>query len=278
MYIFKDNGGASIIEIDHIARTVYADEIKLDLDDESIDDSMYEPNERVIQAKLTSPNMTTYLDIEKIEFERNKSGIWGWRSDKTENVNSYECKVYAANNLQLTTKTRMEHLSEKDREALQNSKSSQFPNVPSFITTLLQGTEQHVKNEKPKEKITAQQYFQKHCSVPNYLNREIDECKKVQTFNATLSLCEEYPLSLHDQLLPIVDIMALNNSHFKKLKEFITLQLPSGFPVKIGKLFAIFSLKLAHFLRFIANFRNPIVQSHNCTSYFWKHSWRVSTS
>lgn len=27
--------------------------------------------------------------------------------------------------------------------------------------------------------------------------------------------------------------MALNNSHFKKLKEFITLQLPSGFPVKI---------------------------------------------
>jgi hypothetical protein len=27
--------------------------------------------------------------------------------------------------------------------------------------------------------------------------------------------------------------MALNNSHFKKLKEFITLQLPSGFPVRV---------------------------------------------
>ena len=34
LYIFKDNGNASIIEIDHIARTVYADEIKLDLDDQ----------------------------------------------------------------------------------------------------------------------------------------------------------------------------------------------------------------------------------------------------
>ena len=65
---------------------------------------------------------------------------------------SYECKVYAANNLHLTTKTRMEHLSEKDREALQNSKSSQFPNVPSFITRLkatfgnIHGTYQPVKN------------------------------------------------------------------------------------------------------------------------------------
>jgi hypothetical protein len=67
------------------------------------------------------------------------------------------------------------------------------------------------------------------------LNHEIDENKKIQTFNATLSLCDDYPLSLHEQLLPIVDIMALNNSHFKKLKEFITLQLPAGFPVKIGK-------------------------------------------
>lgn len=67
--------------------------------------------------------------------------------------------------------------------------------------------------------------------------RGIDETQKVQTFNATLSLCDTYPLLLHEQVSPIVDLMALNNSHFKKLKEFITLQLPSGFPVKIGKLY-----------------------------------------
>ena len=63
--------------------------------------------------------------------------------------------------------------------------------------------------------------------------RKIDETRKIQTFNANLSLSDSYPLSLHEQVLPIVDLMALNNSHFKKLKEFITLQLPSGFPVKI---------------------------------------------
>ena len=84
--------------------------------------------------------------------------------------------------------------------------------------------------------MTSLEYFQKQIHVDYYLNgsvRKIEESQKIQTFNANLSLSENYPLSLHEQVLPIVDLMALNNSHFKKLKEFITLQLPSGFPVKV---------------------------------------------
>ncbi len=26
-------------------------------------------------------------------FCRNKSGLWGWRSDKVESINGYDCKV-----------------------------------------------------------------------------------------------------------------------------------------------------------------------------------------
>lgn len=53
---------------------------------------------------------------------------------------------------------------------------------------------------------------------------------------ATLWLSEEYPLSFQEQIMPIVDLMAISNSHFAKLKDFIQMQLPSGFPVKIGKM------------------------------------------
>lgn len=34
--------------------------------------------------------------------------------------------------------------------------------------------------------------------------------------------------------MPIVDLMAISSSHFAKLKDFIQMQLPAGFPVKIG--------------------------------------------
>ena len=34
----------------------------------------------------------------------------------------------------------------------------------------------------------------------------------------------------------IVDMLAISNTHFKKLKDFIHMQLPSGFPVKISSL------------------------------------------
>lgn len=33
--------------------------------------------------------------------------------------------------------------------------------------------------------------------------------------------------------MPVVDLMAISSSHFAKLKDFIQMQLPSGFPVKI---------------------------------------------
>ncbi len=144
MDIFLDNG-ASITELDHLTGSVQTDNIKLaDLD---AMDSMIEPSSDTIRSKLTSPNITTYLDIEKIEFERNKSGIWGWRSDKIEDVNGYECKAYAANNLQLITKTRVEHLNEEEKTDVQKSggKLSNNISLPPFLSTFFNANEQNTK-------------------------------------------------------------------------------------------------------------------------------------
>merc|ERR1719167_895029 len=63
--------------------------------------------------------------------------------------------------------------------------------------------------------------------------RPKEEFLKSQKFKASLWLCEEYPLSLQEQVMPIVDLLAISNTHFQKLKHFIHMQLPSGFPVKI---------------------------------------------
>ncbi|KAK2177810.1 hypothetical protein NP493_577g01046 [Ridgeia piscesae] len=56
---------------------------------------------------------------------RNKAGIWGWRSDKVETVNGYDCKVFNACNVELVTKTRTEHLTDRDKQ--QSKKNSKNP-------------------------------------------------------------------------------------------------------------------------------------------------------
>ena len=51
------------------------------------------------------------------------------------------------------------------------------------------------------------------------------------------------------QVLPIINLMANSNSHFAKLRDFITLQLPAGFPVKI-------EIPLFHVLKARVTFNN----------------------
>jgi septin 4 len=83
------------------------------------------------------------------------------------------------------------------------------------------------------------------------IGRPIEQSKKTQKFKATLWLCENYPLSLQEQVVPIIDLMAASNAHFQKLRDFITLQLPAGFPVKIGLLYTntlLSSMKFFYYL------------------------------
>lgn len=60
-------------------------------------------------------------------------------------------------------------------------------------------------------------------------------CVFYPRFKAKLWLCESHPLSLAEQVAPIIDLMAISNALFAKLRDFITLRLPPGFPVKIGE-------------------------------------------
>lgn len=46
--------------------------------------------------------------------------------------------------------------------------------------------------------------------------------------------------------MPIVDLMAISSSHFAKLKDFIQMQLPAGFPVKIGKILIYYMIDIQY--------------------------------
>lgn len=238
-YIFKGQEDlALMMEVDHDSCQVHIEQMQV-LPPEYIDlAGSLRPSQDAISSRLTSPVVATYIDTDKISFERNKSGILGWKSDKSETINGHNCKVFSATNVELVTKTRVEHLSEADKA---RHKAARSP-LQSFLGAV--EVEEGSALETPNGDVTEWRGNPCHIRPEEYFNAKVDlggrdigrpreATVRTQKFRANLWLCEDYPLSLPQQILPIVDLMSINSTHFARLRDFITLQLPAGFPVKI---------------------------------------------
>ncbi|XP_053313017.1 ankyrin repeat domain-containing protein 13B isoform X2 [Spea bombifrons] len=237
-FIFRgQDTSAVVMEIDHDRRVVFSETLTLGSQDHEVLLAAVQPTEEQAMSRLTAPVVTTQLDTKNIAFERNKSGILGWRSEKTEVINGYEAKVYGASNVELITRTRTEHLSDQHKG---KSKGSKTP-LQSFLGI----AEQHVGpnngtlitqtfSQTNPTSITPDEYFDPNFELGHRdMGRPMELTTKTQKFKAKLWLCEDHPLSLSEQVAPIIDLMAISNALFAKLRDFITLRLPPGFPVKI---------------------------------------------
>ncbi|XP_078713764.1 ankyrin repeat domain-containing protein 13B-like [Lampetra fluviatilis] len=238
-FIFKgQDNGAVVLEVDHDRCLVYVETLSLAAPETDALLQAVRPSEAQILLRLSSPVVSTHVNTKNIQFERNKSGIWGWRSEKSETINGYETKVYSASHVELVTCTRTEHLSDQDKNKTKGVKTTP---LQSFLGI----AEQHVGSNNVAQitqmasptnptAITATEYFNPRFALGGRdIGRPVELTVKTQRFKANLWLCEDHPLSLVEQVMPIVDLMAISYTHFAKLRDFITLKLPSGFPVKI---------------------------------------------
>uniref|UniRef100_A0A9J7ZBF0 Ankyrin repeat domain 13B n=1 Tax=Cyprinus carpio carpio TaxID=630221 RepID=A0A9J7ZBF0_CYPCA len=228
-FIFRgQDSSAMVMEVDHDRQLVFCETLLL---------GALQPSDEQVAARLSAPVVATQLDTRNISFERNKTGILGWRNEKTEVVNGYEAKVYCASNVELITRTRTDHLNDQHKTKPKGGKTP----LQSFLGI----AEQHMGPNNGHTMVTqmicpatnplavtAEEYFN-----PNMTQRDIGQpchlTTKTQRFKAKLWLCESHPLSLSEQVAPIIDLMAISNALFAKLRDFITLRLPPGFPVKI---------------------------------------------
>uniref|UniRef100_A0A3P9M2E6 Ankyrin repeat domain 13B n=1 Tax=Oryzias latipes TaxID=8090 RepID=A0A3P9M2E6_ORYLA len=237
-FIFRGrDSSAEVMEVDHDRQLVTVAGLGLL--------GAMKPSNEQVAARLSAPVVTTQLDTRNITFERNKTGILGWRSEKTEMVNGYEAKVYAASNVELITRTRSDHLTDKNKtkgdplhwegctQKLGTNKLCLCHNCPHGLIWALvtQMSSPAVTNPAA---LTVEEYFNPG-STPTLrdIGHPCHLTTKTQRFKAKMWLCESHPLSLAEQVVPIIDLMAISNALFAKLRDFITLRLPPGFPVKI---------------------------------------------
>ncbi|NXQ17271.1 AN13A protein, partial [Peucedramus taeniatus] len=238
--IFKgeDTGGwAELIEINHDDKFVTTERFEISQHMKRLTLGSMTPKRKDVERRLTSPIISTCLDTKNIAFERTTSGFWVWRTEKSEGVNGYEAKVYMANNVNVITRIRTEHLTEEEKRRY---KADRNP-LESFLGTVehecgaqsISRTTEYAATNNPTA-ITLEEYFNPEFDLKG---RDIGRPKEVtvrtQKFKATLWMSEEFPLSLMEQVTPIIDLMARTSAHFARLRDFITLEFPPGFPVKI---------------------------------------------
>ncbi|XP_055693789.1 ankyrin repeat domain-containing protein 13D isoform X2 [Lutzomyia longipalpis] len=242
-YIFKGQPEmATMIELNHDTREAAMEYIRgVDETIESIT-----PSEESIVARLQTPVTSNNVDMEKISFERNKTGIWGWRSEKNEAVNGYECKVYSATNVEFITRTRTEHLAEQ-HQAKSTKRNLPLQSLFGVVSddVLLNDPPGEVIDDGPAAAAAAPNFTPPFISPEEYFSEDVDLggrdvgrpkriTTKVQKFKANLWLSEDFPIKLQEQVIPILDLMStIMSPHVTKLKDFITMQLPSGFPIKV---------------------------------------------
>uniref|UniRef100_A0A668A052 Ankyrin repeat domain 13A n=1 Tax=Myripristis murdjan TaxID=586833 RepID=A0A668A052_9TELE len=233
-YIFR---GDELMEVNHDEEVVDTERFNISQEMEDVTLDSMQPAEQEVAKRLTSPIVNTYLDTKDIAFERSKSGIWGWRTDKTEAVNGFEAKVFSVNNVNVVIRTRTEHLTDEEKARIKSERN--------VLESLLGTVEQHISAQGDltleyatatnPTAITPEEYFDPDFDLGNRdIGRPIELSIRTQKFKGTLWMSEEHPLSLVEQVTPIIDLMARTSSHFARLRDFVTLKFPPGFPVKIA--------------------------------------------
>ncbi|KAM7391907.1 hypothetical protein PAMP_022554 [Pampus punctatissimus] len=236
-YIFRgDDSYAELMEVNHDDQVVDTERFNISQEMEDVTLESMQPAEQEVAKRLTTSIVNTYLDTKDIAFERNKSGIWGWRSDKTEVVNGFEAKVFSVNNVNVVIRTRTEHLTDEEKARIKSERNileSLLGTVEQHISAQGDLTLQYATATNPTA-ITPEEYFDPDFDLEDRdIGRPIELSIRTQKFKGTLWMSEEHPLSLVEQVTPIIDLMARTSSHFARLRDFVTLKFPPGFPVKI---------------------------------------------
>ncbi|XP_051713589.2 ankyrin repeat domain-containing protein 13C isoform X6 [Oryctolagus cuniculus] len=84
----------------------------------------------------------------------------------------------------------------------------------------------------PQNTITWEEYISAENGKAPHLGRELVCKESKKTFKATIAMSQEFPLGI-ELLLNVLEVIA-PFKHFNKLREFVQMKLPPGFPVKLA--------------------------------------------
>jgi len=207
-----------------------------------------------VDLLMSNDIVALQLSTKEIAFHRAHSG-WVFKEKRTELINGqFLADFYSISGLCLESKKRREHLTEED--LIENSsilKSFSKPDlkksnsVETSSNSISDSTTNSNSNLIESEELDSKTVRRKSLPRPpatnltwyDYINSDKQPClgrkqvckDNVKRFKATLGMSQNFPLTT-SSLLDILEALA-EFKHFNKLKEFIEVKLPPGFPIDI---------------------------------------------
>ncbi|XP_062047519.1 ankyrin repeat domain-containing protein 13C isoform X2 [Lepus europaeus] len=185
--------------------------------------------EEEVDILMSSDIYSATLSTKSISFTRAQTG-WLFREDKTERVGKFLADFYLVNGLVLESRKRREHLSEEDilrNKAIMESLSK----GGNIMEQNFEPVRRQSLTPPPQNTITWEEYISAENGKAPHLGRELVCKESKKTFKATIAMSQEFPLGI-ELLLNVLEVIA-PFKHFNKLREFVQMKLPPGFPVKL---------------------------------------------
>lgn len=218
--------------------------------------NIYKDIDERVDEFMSTDIMDIELKSSEMQLSRSTSG-WIWKADKVGKVGRYNAALYDFTNVFLVVRKRREHLSEDDLKRNKNAYRSavhifefgEKPNTKDLDkassqdgdaenadeSDSMEGQEETVDHREslpppPSTNVTWQQYIQAEPGNYPTIGRE-QRCKILRKpVKASVALSEEFPIT-KNEFLDLLSIVPLKL--FRKLKEFVEMKLPDGFPVRL---------------------------------------------
>ncbi|XP_047146554.1 ankyrin repeat domain-containing protein 13C isoform X2 [Hydra vulgaris] len=215
-FLFSGSAGSSIMVLDN-KKKVYQKLRQNDLETELNDE---------IDFLMSSDIVSAQISTKTIEFVPAQSG-WIFKEDKMELIGDMNCEVYNVQGMTLTTRKRREHLTEDDLQ--KNKAMVEAISNGSSIVEKCEVDRRESLPPPPACPFSWEEYI-KASGMP-CIGRSPKVVENKRTMKVNVCMNQNFPLTT-DLILGVLNVVA-PSKHFEKIKEFVSLKLPTGFPVKI---------------------------------------------
>ncbi|EDW00745.1 ankyrin repeat domain-containing protein 13C [Drosophila grimshawi] len=197
-----------------------------------------------VDVLMSTDILATQMSTKTIQFARAQRG-WLFRANRKELIGGqYQCEIYTIQGLVLKQRKRREHLSHEDLQKNRaivetitkggnHSESNHAASTPTSGSTLTlpELPRRSSLQPPPTTSVTWSEYISAPVGKCPQLGRTPVNKQSNKTLRATVAMSADFPLSV-DMLLDVLEVVA-PLKHINKLRDFVTLKLPTGFPVKI---------------------------------------------